>query len=239
MGLQRVGHDWATFTFTFNYLSLTFTNKEKETQGADRARFAHSFIRYYLTIKTTCQASPDSDNEWRKWTLPLMPRTPKGSTMQRSAGWTREELTGLGVAPPSSRAWNRHLLGLLGLVPRVKVTILVTQSCPTLCDPMDCSPPGSSVHGILQARLLEWVAKSFSRGSSWLRDQAWVSCIASRDSLPSEPLAHQTAPLSDPNFQRGTSQQPAPTGHTSTLSARVTLVSLSPLASGTPLSRVF
>ena len=43
----------------------------------------------------------------------------------------------------------------------------VAQSCPTLCDPVDCSPPGSSVHGILQARILEWVALSFSRGSSW------------------------------------------------------------------------
>ena len=42
----------------------------------------------------------------------------------------------------------------------------VAQSCPTLCDPMDCSPPGSSVHGILQARILVWVAISFSRGSS-------------------------------------------------------------------------
>ena len=42
----------------------------------------------------------------------------------------------------------------------------VTQSCPTLCDPMDCSLPGSSVHGIFQARVLEWVAISFSRGSS-------------------------------------------------------------------------
>ena len=51
----------------------------------------------------------------------------------------------------------------------MKVTVLVTQSCPTLCD-LDCSPPGSSVHGILQARILEWVAISFSRGSSWPRD---------------------------------------------------------------------
>ena len=42
----------------------------------------------------------------------------------------------------------------------------VAQSCPTLCDPMDSSPPGSSVHGILPARILEWVAISFSRGSS-------------------------------------------------------------------------
>jgi len=40
----------------------------------------------------------------------------------------------------------------------------VTQSCPTLCDPKDCSPPGSSVHGIFQARVLEWVAIAFSNG---------------------------------------------------------------------------
>ena len=46
----------------------------------------------------------------------------------------------------------------------------VVQSCPTLCDPVDCSPPGSSVHGILQARVLEWVAMPPSRGSSWPRD---------------------------------------------------------------------
>ena len=46
------------------------------------------------------------------------------------------------------------------------------QSCPTLCDPIDCSLPGCSVHGILQARILEWVAVPSSRGSSWPRDQA-------------------------------------------------------------------
>ena len=47
------------------------------------------------------------------------------------------------------------------------VCVLVTQLCPTLCNPIDCSPPGSSVHGILQARILEWVTIPFSRGSSW------------------------------------------------------------------------
>ena len=52
------------------------------------------------------------------------------------------------------------------------------QSCPTLCDPMDCSPPGSSVHGILQARILEWVAFPFSRGSSWPKDGTQVFHIA-------------------------------------------------------------
>ena len=55
-----------------------------------------------------------------------------------------------------------------------------TQLCPTLCNPVDCSPPGSSVHGILQARILEWVAISFSRGSSQPRDWIQVSCIAGR-----------------------------------------------------------
>ena len=48
----------------------------------------------------------------------------------------------------------------------MKVKVLVTQSCLTLCDHMDCSPPPSSVHGILPARMLEWVAMPFSRGSS-------------------------------------------------------------------------
>ena len=58
------------------------------------------------------------------------------------------------------------------------VKVLVTQSCPTLCDPMDCSPPGSSVHGIHQAGILEWVAIPFSRGSSQSRDQTQVSYTA-------------------------------------------------------------
>ena len=52
------------------------------------------------------------------------------------------------------------------------------QSCPALCDPMACSPPCSSVHGIFRARVLEWVAIPFSRGSSQPRDQTHVSCIA-------------------------------------------------------------
>ena len=55
---------------------------------------------------------------------------------------------------------------------------LVAQSCPPPCNLMDCSQPGSSVHGILQARTLEWVALPSSRGSSPVRDWMWVSCIA-------------------------------------------------------------
>ena len=61
-----------------------------------------------------------------------------------------------------------------------EVCVLVAQSCPTLCDLRDCSPIGSSVHGILQASKLEWVAIPFSRGSSYPRDQIWASQITSR-----------------------------------------------------------
>ena len=52
------------------------------------------------------------------------------------------------------------------------------QSCLTLYHPMDCSPPGRSVHGILQARILEWVTLLSSRGSSWWRDRTGISCSA-------------------------------------------------------------
>ena len=63
--------------------------------------------------------------------------------------------------------------------------MLVAQSRPTLCDPMDCSPPGSSVHGILQARILEWVTTSFSRGTS--QPMSWSQSPARQaDSLSSE-----------------------------------------------------
>ena len=62
---------------------------------------------------------------------------------------------------------------------------LVPNSCLILCDPMDHSLPGSSVHGILQTRILEWVAIPFSSGSFQSRDQTHVFCIAGR--LPSEP----------------------------------------------------
>ena len=67
-----------------------------------------------------------------------------------------------------------------GSVIRGCALCLVAQLCPTLCDPMDYSPPGSSVRGILQARILEWVAMPSSRGSSRPRDGTQVSCIAGR-----------------------------------------------------------
>ena len=69
---------------------------------------------------------------------------------------------------------------LLGRKAMTNLVSELAQSCPTLCDSGHCSPQGSSVHGILQARILEWVAISFSRGSSQPRDWTQVSCIAGR-----------------------------------------------------------
>ena len=80
-----------------------------------------------------------------------------------------------GSAPEYSGDMPLFALTLLGYV-----EVLVTQSCPILCDPMGCSPPGSSVYGIVQAGILEWAAMPSSRGSSWPRDQTWVSCITGR-----------------------------------------------------------
>ena len=76
----------------------------------------------------------------------------------------------------------------------VCVCIQSLQLCPTPCDPMDFSPQGSTVHGILQARILEWVATPFSRGSSQPRDQTHVSCLLNWQA-GSLPLALSGQPL--------------------------------------------
>ena len=79
------------------------------------------------------------------------------------------------------RIQRGHIKGRLNLDRSMStVCVLVAQSCLTLCNPMDWSLPGSSVHGILQARILEWVAIPHSRGSSQPRDQTQVSGIAGR-----------------------------------------------------------
>ena len=92
-----------------------------------------------------------------------------------------------GLCLPVHRPWRGHKLDHTATrtprpaLPGLRIVLcLVVQSCLTLCDPLDCSPPGSSVHGILQARILEWVAISFSRESSWPRDRTQVSWTASR-----------------------------------------------------------
>ena len=87
---------------------------------------------------------------------------------------------GLSLLPASrdpSSPFSLKSFAVLTLLFCVCKLYSVAWSCPALCDPMDCSPPGSSVRGILQARRLEWVAISSSRGSSRPRDGTHVSCI--------------------------------------------------------------
>ena len=75
--------------------------------------------------------------------------------------------------------WNRRVIeSVLWLGRFIWDARLVAQSCLTLCGPMDCSLPGSSVHRIFQAKILEWVAISYSRGSSQPRDQTRISCVS-------------------------------------------------------------
>ena len=79
--------------------------------------------------------------------------------------------------PSQAHLTPSQVLTQLSILQRLLVVLLVTQSCQTVREPMDYSPPGSSVHGILQARILEWVAIPFSRGSL-PKGQTWVSHIA-------------------------------------------------------------
>ena len=79
---------------------------------------------------------------------------------------------------------------------RISVCAKSLQLCTALCDPMDCSPSGSSVHGILQARILEWVAIPFSKGSSWPRDRTHTSYVSYIGRQILYPLSHLGSPLS-------------------------------------------
>ena len=83
------------------------------------------------------------------------------------------------------------------------VCVLVGQSCLTLCDPVDYSLPGSSVHGILQTRIPKWVAMPSSRGSSWPRDRTCISCITGgffTAEPPGKPLRGSEVGLTLPHF---------------------------------------
>ena len=90
-----------------------------------------------------------------------------------------------GSSPPRdrtrvSRIPGRHFTSEPPGKPILDAAAKSLQSCPTLCDSVDCSPPGFSIHGAFQARILEWFATSFSRGSSPPRDRTQVSRIAGR-----------------------------------------------------------
>ena len=98
--------------------------------------------------------------------------------------------------PSQSEGVGPALLGDSIITPPSTCVLRHFKSCPTLCDPMDCSPPGSSVHGILQAIILEWVAISSSRGSSWPRGQTFICLLHWQSSSlppvpPGKPICHE------------------------------------------------
>ena len=114
------------------------------------------------------QGSPDICHFWSNLSLTILfPQSPLPSPAERE----RERHQQFPCRPG---------FPFLRIPHKEKSESEVTQSCLTLCNPMDCSPPRFSIHGIFQARVLDWVAISFSRGSSWPRDRTWVSCVVSR-----------------------------------------------------------
>ena len=116
-------------------------------------------LRNFLSSGPWIVCTHEKMNEWT-----MSPNKPLSSVMNErsSAGLMHSCWTQASCQRPWFFPWMaiKHLLN-----------VKVTQSCPTLCNSMDCSPPGSSVHGILQARRLEWVVIPFSRASSQPRDQ--------------------------------------------------------------------
>ena len=100
------------------------------------------------------------------WTTKLAAKCTLYLQLLHSPRWKREDCPELyaKIYLPKREFWSYFCL--------------ITKSCPTLCDPMDCSPPDSSVQGILQARILDWVTISSSRGSFWPRDWTHISCMA-------------------------------------------------------------
>ena len=138
-------------------------------------------------LKSTLKVNEELEKEWQHlWHMHF-----KRKFMSRNAWSSSREISyqtadsvwlGLRLCSHSQYCLGRKTDQLY----LCKVKMLVTQSCPTPCDLVDCSPPGSSVHGILQAGILEWVAIPFSRISSRPRD--WTqSPELQADSLLSEP----------------------------------------------------
>ena len=123
---------------------------------------------------------PEAEVSWGLSSLALLRK------MERTKSWPRQQQGLCGITPRdslySSPYEKYHIYGARAspYLFLVSLCVSVAQSCLTLCDPMDCSLPGPSVHGILRARILEWVAMLFCRGSSWPKDQTQVSCTADR-----------------------------------------------------------
>ena len=123
-----------------------------------------------------------------QWPLSLWAEYNWKSGEEASPGITQQALSRVQSLKQNDNSLITDSVGLTGnselTLLRPLCDGLVTQSCWTLCDPMNCSLLGSSVHRISQARMLEWVTMPFSRGSFQPRDRIWASCIAVSCRLP-------------------------------------------------------
>ena len=112
------------------------------------------------------------------WNRPKTAMPAAGISWQKGPNSSPQQLT------TTCCTINTSKVGWIGLQSFVSSTIFICESVShsvlSDCDPINCSTPGSSVHGILQERILKWLAIPFSRGSSWSRDWTWISCIAGR-----------------------------------------------------------
>ena len=162
-------------------MSRSFLQKQKlilpAARNVDSERLSpEALIRTVLAQKAAASSKvtfslswKPASNDWntKGWPFGFYWNNLEGSSSSRTPE----------VIFPTCSAEDSVVTALEYILP---LCVLVTQLCPTLCNPMDCSPPGSSVHGIFQARILEWVAMPLSRGSSLPRDWTQVSCIADR-----------------------------------------------------------
>ena len=105
---------------------------------------------------------------------------------------TKEPPAGSSFLLKAAYSIRKAKVKILSLSPICSVNVIVAQSCPTLCDSIERNPPGSSVHGILQVRIREWVAIPFSRGSTQSKDPTQVSSLQV-DSFPFKPPGKPTS----------------------------------------------
>ena len=158
MGLLRVRHHWASSLslFTFMHWRRKWQPTPVFLPGESHGRGA-SWAAIYGVAQSRTWLSDSTELNW----------TSMGSSLPMN--WAHVSYIGRWILC--------HWATWEALIYPLKVEV---KSCPTLRDPMDCSLPGSSAHGIFQARVLEWLAISFSRGSSQPMDQTQVSHIVGR-----------------------------------------------------------
>ena len=185
MGSQRVGHNWATDLNWTHWINLVTIHKPEKLLLCNQPRpLCSSSTRNAFRELPGCLWIQGTNSVPTELSILLLPASKPNHLLFFLAlsvimsisllrlPYFSFDISFIGIF--SSSFFHSHLspayhtlAGVVYLLSHVRL----------FCDPMDCSPPGSSVQGITQARVLEWVAISFSRVSSWPRDGIWVSCI--------------------------------------------------------------